>query len=168
VVNGNDSPAATAIRVVAQPQRRQMNLGDTISLSVEAASTNKLFYQWQLNGNDIPGATDPTLTIARAGRENLGSYWVNIWDHRSWVWSDITRVELVSSGSPRLAINQDSQGRGVLLVSQGTSGRKVAIEFSSDLVNWADLGGAEQIDSNSVLDRFSGQQSERFYRLRLE
>src|SRR2546429_7343942 len=121
VFNGTDSPAATAIRIVTQPQRRQMNLGYTISLSLEPAGANKLFYQWQLNGNDIPGATDPTLTVARAGPEHLGSYWVNIWDHRSWVWSDVARVELVSSGSPRLAINQDSQGRGVLLVSQGAS-----------------------------------------------
>jgi len=39
---------------------------------------------------------------------------------------------------------------------------------SLDLIHWAELDGAEQVDSISVLDRLSNQQAARFYRLRLD
>jgi hypothetical protein len=82
---------------------------------------------------------------------------------REIVWKRVFEVN-----PPMLAINHDSQGRGVLLAPQGTAGLKATIEVSSDLINWVDIGGAEQIDLNSVLDRFSGQRGLRFYRLRLD
>jgi len=165
-VNG-ESPAAAAIIIVAQPQSRQINLGDTVSLSVEAASTNRLAYQWQLNGNDIPGATDPTLVIPGAGRENAGTYWVKIWDLKSWVWSAAAKVELAPAASPRLTITPDSGGRGVILVFEGTAGRAAGVEVSPDLIHWSDLRNGQPIDANSVLDQMWGWQM-RFYRLRLD
>ena len=166
-VNGQ-SANSNALRILSQPQSWQVRPGDSVSLRVEAASTNSLYYQWQRNGNDIPDATDPTLIIPSVGPQHLGSYWVKIWDEKSWVWSDLAIVQFAVSARPSLAIQQDSQGRGILLVSQGTSGQKATIEVSLDLIHWAELDGAEQVDSISVLDRLSNQQAARFYRLRLD
>ena len=165
-VYSGDSPTSAAIRIATQPQSQQANLGDTISLAVQATSANSLRYQWQRNGNDLPGANDPTLLISVAGAENTGSYWVKIWDNKSWIWSDIARVQLAGSEPPRLTINQDSQGRGILLSPQGTAGPNSTIEASTALIHWAELGGAESIDASWILDRFSGRQATRFYRLR--
>jgi len=166
VFNSGDSPTATAIRISNQPRNQQISPGDFLSLAVEASSTNRLLYQWQINGNDIVNATDPTLVIPQAGSEHFGKYWVKIWDEKSWVWSDIAVVQAASSLAPRLTIEQDSQRRGVVLSSQGTSGRK-AIEFSTDLIQWTELGGTESIAPDAVLDRLTSQPT-RFYRLRLD
>ena len=163
VVDSSDSPTATAIRITNQPRNQQISPGDFLSLAVEASSTNRLYYQWQINGNDIVNATEPNLVIPQAGPEHFGKYWVKIWDGCSWVRSDIAEV---SSLAPRLTIEQDSQRRGMVLSSQGTSGRK-AIEFSTDLIQWTELGGTESIGPDAVLDRWSGQAA-RFYRLRLD
>ena len=159
-----DSPTATAIRITNQPRNQQISPGDSLSLAVEASSTNRLFYQWQINGNDIVNATEPTLVIPQAGSEHFGKYWVKIWDEKSWVWSDIA---VVSSLAPRLTIEQDNQRRGMVLSFQGTSGRKAAIEISTDLIQWTELGGTESIDPDTVLDRLTSQAA-RFYRLRLD
>jgi len=163
IVVGNDGDSATntAIRITKQPQSQQINPGDFLLLEVEA---NGLSYQWQINGEDIPNATEPTLAIPQARPEHFGKYWVKIWDERSWVWSDIAEV---SSIPPRLTIEQDSQGRGMVLISQGTAGRKSAIEISTDLIQWTELGGGESIDPDTVLDRWTSQTA-RFYRLRLD
>jgi len=160
-------PTSSAIRIVAQPQSQQINPGDTLSLSVEAASTNTLFYQWQRNGNDLADATGPNLTIPNAGPQDVGSYWVVVWDLKSWVWSQIATVELAGLNSPRLTINQDSTARGIVLVPQGTAGRKSVIETSEDLIHWLEAGDLQPVNANSMMDQFSGRPA-RFYRLRLD
>ena len=55
----------------------------------------------------------------------------------------------------------------MVLISQGTSGPKGAVEVSTDLIQWTELGGTEPIDENAVLDRWSSQAA-RFYRLRFD
>jgi len=162
-LNG-ESPTNTAIRISNQPRSQQVSPGDSLLLAVEASSTNRLFYQWQLNGNDILNAIEPTLSIPQAGPEHFGKYWVFIWDQYSWVWSDIAEV---SSLAPRLMIEQDQQRRGMVLSSQGTSGRNVTIEVSTDLSQWTELKGTEPIDPDTVLDRWTSQAA-RFYRLKLD
>jgi hypothetical protein len=166
--NPGDSPTSTAIRVVTQPRSWQVKPGDIVSLSVEATSTNRLYYRWQRNGNDIPDANDPTLALPITGTESVGRYWVKIWDEKSWVWSEVARVELAGAELTRLIITQDSQRRGVLLTPQATAGRAPTIEVSTDLVRWTELGDAPHSDADSVLDPFSSQQAARFYRLRLD
>ena len=167
VFDSHDSPTNTTIRISSQPRDQQISPGDSLSLAVETSSTNGLSYQWQVNGEDIANATEPTLVIPQAGLEHFGKYWVKIWDHRSWVWSDIAVVQAASPPAPRLTIEQDHQGRGLVLISQGTSGSKVAIEVSTDLIQWTELKGTESIDAQSLLDRWTSQPA-RFYRLRFD
>jgi hypothetical protein len=167
VIDVRDSPTATAIRVLNQPRSQQISLGDSLMLTVEASSTNHLHYQWQINGEDILNATEPTLFIPQASPEHLGKYWVKIWDYYSWVWSDIAVVQAAGPIGPRLTIDQDSQRRGAVLISQGTSGRQAAIEVSTDLIQWTELRSAEPMGPDAVLDRWTSQAA-RFYRLRLD
>ena len=128
---------------------------------------HSLFYQWQRNGNVLPDAIGPTLTIPNSGPQDVGNYWVVVWNLNSWVWSQIATVELAASNSPHLTINQDSAGRGIVLVAQGTADRKAVIEMSEDLIHWLEAGDIQPIDANSMLDQFSGRPA-RFYRLRLD
>jgi hypothetical protein len=45
-----------------------------VALSVTANGASPLFYQWRFNGNDLPGATNPVLTLPNVTRQNNGFY----------------------------------------------------------------------------------------------
>jgi hypothetical protein len=53
--------------IVTGPQSTSLRYGGTATLSVTAASTLPLSYQWQYRGTDIPGATGPSYTVNQAG-----------------------------------------------------------------------------------------------------
>ena len=59
--------------IAVQPTHQEVTLGSTISLNTTALGEN-LTYQWQRNGNDIPGATSPTLVVGNISKNDTGSY----------------------------------------------------------------------------------------------
>lgn len=48
--------------------------GDSTVLSVSASGGSSTSYQWQLNGVNVPGATNDTLEFASTGTTNAGDY----------------------------------------------------------------------------------------------
>src|SRR5262249_29017447 len=48
--------------------------GETATFSVEAIARSPLLYQWRVNGTDLPGATNPVLTLTNAQAEDAGLY----------------------------------------------------------------------------------------------
>ena len=48
--------------------------GDPVTLSVQAGGVGPLSYQWTLNGDDIPGATESIYLIDDAGLDDAGLY----------------------------------------------------------------------------------------------
>jgi hypothetical protein len=54
--------------------------GGSVHLSVSATGTGGLSYQWQLNGYNILGATNPELTITNVSALNAGVYTVVVTD----------------------------------------------------------------------------------------
>ena len=60
--------------VVSNPQSVFLNLGDTVSLNVEAIGTPPLAYQWQKNYADILGAISTNYTIAVAASNDIAGY----------------------------------------------------------------------------------------------
>lgn len=92
---------------VSQPARVTLNLPPAItshpvSLSVAqggnatnrvtATGTGVLRYQWQLNGGDVPGATNATLIITNAQIENEGDYTALVTDDIATVSSAVARL----------------------------------------------------------------------------
>ena len=159
---GNPDPT---ISLVVHPQSQQIRLGDAISLSVEASSAYTLSYQWQLNGDDVPGASGANLEIPNAGAAELGSYWVKVWDERTWAWSEVAKVEL---RPPSMAIQLNNKSDGVQLSAQEVAGRDVTVEYSSDLRHWVELSGPQKQSAGSLVDASVGNQTMRFYRLRVD
>ncbi|HEU0009817.1 MAG TPA: immunoglobulin domain-containing protein, partial [Verrucomicrobiae bacterium] len=57
-----------------QPAGTNAQLGQPVTLCVTASGTPPLAYQWRLNGQNIPGATDRCFTIPSTESTNGGAY----------------------------------------------------------------------------------------------
>ncbi len=60
--------------IARKPAGANVYSGATALLSVGVVSVSPLTYQWRLNGADLPGETDSTLSIADAEAINAGLY----------------------------------------------------------------------------------------------
>ena len=65
---------------VTTPQSQTVGAGLSVSFSVSATGSAPLAYQWQRNGQDIPGATAGTFTIQSVGFADAGEYRVRVID----------------------------------------------------------------------------------------
>ncbi|RME92917.1 MAG: hypothetical protein D6766_09180, partial [Verrucomicrobia bacterium] len=68
----------SAPRITAQPESTAGAPGGTVAFSVEVVGTEPLSYQWRFNGQNIAGATDPTLVLENLTEEQAGEYSVVI------------------------------------------------------------------------------------------
>ena len=82
--------------ITVQPVSRTPSLGDTVTFEVTATGTTPLSYQWQFNGQDIPGATGSTLTVQHVGLTNAGGYRVMISNAGGMVASQEVSLNLLS------------------------------------------------------------------------
>ncbi len=72
-------PAAAAGPVITlQPAPTSAVQGTTTMLQVIAVGTEPLSYQWQKGGQDLPGETHRTLTLANVSPANAGNYRVKV------------------------------------------------------------------------------------------
>lgn len=60
--------------VLAHPASVSRNVGGAAAFEIVAAGTEPLYFQWQHNCVDIPGATNATLALSNLRPENGGSY----------------------------------------------------------------------------------------------
>jgi choice-of-anchor C domain-containing protein len=73
VVGVVTSPAAALTLIpgfptlVLSPTDQTVSPGNSATFTVEATGSNTLYYQWQLNGGNLPGATNNSYTTANAG-----------------------------------------------------------------------------------------------------
>jgi uncharacterized repeat protein (TIGR03803 family) len=79
--------------ITLQPKNQTLPSGATATFQVGAVGNFPLFYQWQLNGNNITdstniiGTTTTILTIANASSVNAGTYSVIVSNSLGWVSS---------------------------------------------------------------------------------
>ncbi|MCX6927263.1 MAG: immunoglobulin domain-containing protein, partial [Verrucomicrobia bacterium] len=67
-------PGATAPSILSAPQSQTARIGDNVAFAVVASGVPPLSYQWQRNGNDLPGATNATLLITNVQSAHAGDY----------------------------------------------------------------------------------------------
>ncbi len=56
------------------PQNQTVEQGQTVTFRVAVSGTPPIAIQWQRNGQNLPGATDTTLTLSNVQAANAGSY----------------------------------------------------------------------------------------------
>ena len=66
--------------ILAQPQSVAVPPTNRVTFSVTAFSPLPVSYQWRLNGTNLPGRTDRSLTLAEVGPADAGDYSVVVSD----------------------------------------------------------------------------------------
>jgi len=70
--------AGVAPAIIAQTGDVTTSAGNSVTFTVTAAGTATLHYQWQLNGADVSGWTNSSLTLNNVQPANAGTYSVSV------------------------------------------------------------------------------------------
>ena len=99
-VGQSPSRAASAPRILSQPQSAATREGDPIILKVVANGVPAPTYQWMHDGAVIPGATAGTLRVPSAGASDGGTYRVTVSNDAGSVVSEPAAVAVQAVSSP--------------------------------------------------------------------
>jgi alpha-tubulin suppressor-like RCC1 family protein len=90
-INGNVLPA-----IVAPPRPETSFVGAKLVMGVTASGTPPLFYQWQRDGLDIVGETNPSLSFGSVQSSDAGTYRVRVSNSQGSVVSPDAPLTLVN------------------------------------------------------------------------
>jgi trimeric autotransporter adhesin len=90
----------TNLSISSQPESVKAELGAAVSLSVTAAGTGALSYQWYKGGAALPGATGAAYAIGALSAADAGRYLVVVADGSGTLASDTATVTPTSGGAP--------------------------------------------------------------------
>ena len=85
--------------ILVPPTNQSVALGQNATLSVTVRSYAPLSYQWQFNGSDLPGATNPSLTWPAVGLGSDGFYSVRVSNAYGSVASAPARLSVDASSA---------------------------------------------------------------------
>ena len=129
------------------------------ALSATAFGTPPLFYQWQQNGADVPGATNLTLDLGRFTNGTGGNFTFIATNAGGSVTSApaVVVAQLVSSIADGLGNywNFDEGSGAMLIDNSGVGGNDGALlNFPEDNSQWVSgpIGGALRFDGTNYVD----------------
>ncbi|KAG7274708.1 hypothetical protein CRUP_021149 [Coryphaenoides rupestris] len=93
---GLNSSMEGRLKVLIQPQPRQLMAGDTLQLECGAAGRPIPRYQWHRNGAPLPGASKRKLLISNATLDHHGRYRCEISSNGERRWTNELNFKVVS------------------------------------------------------------------------
>jgi len=100
VAVGSGAPAITI-----HPASQFVSKGDTVQLHVRAAGVQPMFYQWQLDGANIPGATNADLVITNFKGKDAGAYRAIVSNALGTVTSRVAVLTILVDTNLAIALN---------------------------------------------------------------
>ncbi|MHB8519340.1 MAG: LamG-like jellyroll fold domain-containing protein [Limisphaerales bacterium] len=92
-----------------QPQSQNAVFGAGVTFTVSAGGSAPLTYQWTFNGNDLPGATNATLTLTNLQDAQAGTYGVRISNALGTVTSVPVTLAVAAASPPSITLQPQSQ-----------------------------------------------------------
>jgi alpha-tubulin suppressor-like RCC1 family protein len=96
----NPGPAPVAPTITTQPTGLVVIPGATATFAVAATGSGPLAFQWRRNGSDLPGATQPILTLTNVSGAEAGNYSVVVSNAADSVTSAVAPLILI--GAPAI------------------------------------------------------------------
>lgn len=170
---GNLYLYSAPLGITTQPQSQTVAGPTNVSLSVNAAGTPPLSYQWLKNGTNDPGATSATLALTNVLRGDGGTYSVYVANAYGAIQSSnaILRVVLAERfGQPALLPGEkiqllfnDADG-GAMLTTNDLAG--FSVYASTNLTDWTLVTNALSLTNGSVIfqDTITNQ-ARRYYKV---
>ncbi|MDB6110726.1 MAG: hypothetical protein JWR69_2476 [Pedosphaera sp.] len=134
--------------VTAQTFSRHVASGTNVTLAALAVGQPPLNYQWRFNGSNLPGATNPTLTLAGVNRSSRGNYSALVWNTLGLTNSRNAQLEV--GGAVRLLSPVLNTGGGLSFGVQDSFGGSLTpgdlawleVQTSTNLLDWTTLPNA--------------------------
>ena len=133
-------------QVLQQPQDISLTLGSGATFSVRAQGSQPVYYQWLLNGRNIPDATNTTLVIPSAQVEDVGAYSVRVSNVAGTCYSQVAALQMYRF----LSLSKERDGRLRLELSDLES-LPWRVEASEDFLQWSNIGSMMVTNQNTVL-----------------
>lgn len=118
--------------IVQHPQSQTVRVGQSVTFQVQARGA-ELQYQWRKNGVAIPGAMQPTYTIAAVQLSDAGGYDCLVWNGCGQTISQVAQLTVTQPGQPVLALRQSTLEFGTLEL-----GDSLAVELQGVVYNAGD------------------------------
>lgn len=105
-----------SIQIASQPASQSVNPGAAVTFTVQATGTPAPSFQWTLNGENIPGANGPALSIASVSPADGGRYQVLVFTDDEVVNSQAAFLEVAA---PLLPFGDALAARGEIVGRSG-------------------------------------------------
>jgi hypothetical protein len=156
--------------------------GGTIYLHARAVGQPPLSYQWQLDGTNLPGATNGDLIITNATTGNAGNYQAVVsfsFDGTPYsAGSSVARITVLPPPvqTPILLTAPVLQSNGTFMIAVNTTNGQsfpltdsslFVLQASRDLLNWTSLTNSITVTNGAIdfSDPAAASAPTRFYRL---
>jgi FG-GAP-like repeat/Ig-like domain CHU_C associated len=132
-------PTCTPPSITAQPQGTTITAGSSATLSVGAAGTAPLSYQWFMNGapgsgTAIAGATGPTLTVSPT---TTTTYWVSVTNSCGTINSNAAAVTVTAPPTVAMPPRFDLNGDGLTDIFWQHNNGATAVWLMNITSKWA-------------------------------
>lgn len=127
--------------ILAPPQSQIVDGNSSPVFDVTAAGIRPFRYQWQFQGNNLPGETAPALIVHRVGPVHEGSYSVVVSNVSGVTTSSVANLTLSGTNAlPALAVVKGLFPSDFNFTVTRQPGKTYEIETSTNLVDFVKLG----------------------------
>jgi hypothetical protein len=122
--------------VVEQPRDLTVSPGASALLTVIAVGVRPFVYQWQFNGNDLPGETSPMLALTNVPEADAGAYSVIVSNATGIAFSEPATLAVSEEETPSRLFPVAITTNQFHLYLCAEESRYYRIESSTNLQNW--------------------------------
>lgn len=124
-----------APQITQSPTNQYAVTGHTAELTVTATGNPTPIYQWQRAGQNIPGATNATLTLTNITTFDQTNYTVTIWNEARLITTAPAHLTIHTNATPTITNLQHTPTNFTFEIT-APSGLRYQIEKSTDLQTW--------------------------------